>query len=312
MSKIPLKEVVLEDGGVRVSILNYGAITKNWLVPLRGRQVPVVLGFDRAEAYLQDTESTGIIAGRVANRIANGRFELEGEIYRLNQNEGVNTLHGGHIGLGRRFWQIDPDGDKRVRLSYHSPAGEEGFPGRVDFCVDISLEGSKLTYDMRAIPSEPTPINLAQHNYYNLGKGLVDGHRLCINADRYTPTDAALIPTGEVHSVSGTSLDFREGRMLAEVDYDIDNNLLLTSDRDINSPIAELSFSNGLQLKMWSDQPCLQIYAGARLPKPHTGFCLEPQFPPDAVNHADFPSIIASPDQPYRQVLAVDISQGTT
>lgn len=309
MSEASLKEVVLQDGDVRVSILNYGAITREWLVPLKGKQVPVVLGFESAEAYLQDTKSTGVIAGRVANRIANGRFEMGGKTYQLNRNEGENTLHGGHSGLGRRFWEIEPDGARRVRLSYHSPAGEEGFPGAVDFSVEISLAGSKLTYEMRAKPSEPTPVNLAQHNYYSLGEGLVWGQRLRLNADRYTPTDTANIPTGEVLPVSNTALDFREGRVLSAADHAIDNNLMPSANRDPQAPVAELSSPGGLRLQMWSDQPCVQIYASAKLPAPHTGFCLEPQYPPDAMNHANFPSIIATPEQPYRQVLAVDISE---
>ena len=307
----------LEDGVAAVSVLNYGAITRSWKIYAHGKQVSVVLGYRDLHQYLDDPFYLGVIAGRVANRTAYGRFRLNGKPCQLTQNEGRHHLHGGIKGLGRRLWQMERDGGRRLRLRYLSPNGEEGYPGEVLFTVDMALSGSRLTYDMRAVPDRPTPINLAQHNYYNLtgGKRDVFDHSIRIRATDYTPTDSEGIATGQVCGVQGTPLDLRKTVALYRVDPErkgIDSNLLFDPGRNRKKPVAELRAPNGLRLQMWSDQPGLQLYTGAGLKKPafgaFAGICLEPQYPPDCLNNPGFYAIIATPEIPYRQVLTVDIN----
>ena len=303
MSDPALRRVVLHEGAVAVTLLNYGAITRGWTVG----GVEMVRSLPNDEAYLADQYFTGIIAGRVANRTANGRFTLGGQRHRLSQNDGPHHLHGGARGLGKRFWQIEPDGATAARLAYHSPDGEQGYPAAVDFTLDIRLSGHTLTYDMRAVPDRPTPINLAQHSYYTLGgTGPVWGARLALNADRFTPTNAQGIPVGKIKPVADTPLDFRHPRALCAADAALDTNLLFTKARDPSAPVATLG-TNGYALRLWSDQPGLQLYTGAHLPTPNSALCLEPQAPPNALNHPAFPPIIATPGQPYRQMLRVEI-----
>lgn len=309
-----VREAVLEDGETRVSILNYGCVTRDWRV----RGVPCVLGFDRFDDYPLHSRSFGIIAGRVANRTAFGRFGMAGETYQLAVKEpGDHHLHGGVLGLGRRLWEMEADGDKAVRLAYHSPDGEEGYPGAVDFTVDIRLEGHALAYEMRGEPDRVTPINLAQHNYYNLdGGGDVLDHRLRLAASRYTPTDATLIPTGEIAPVDGHHFDFRSGETIGALDPDrtgTDLNLVL----DAPGEVATLT-GRDLTLTLSTDQPGVQVFNAPAMDVPvpgldgirygpFAGVCLEAQHFPDALNQPSFPSILRSPDDPYIQNLRVEI-----
>jgi len=298
-----LRCLTLRAGGVAVTMLNYGAITRGWTIG----GVPMVRALPQDEDYLNDPYFTGIIAGRVANRTANARFSLNGTRHHLTRNDGPHHLHGGPRGLGKRFWQMEPNGPQALRLSLHSPDGEEGYPGAVDFTIDIGLEGHTLTYKMHARPDRPTPINLAQHNYYTLG-GSLWGAKLAIAADRHTPADTAGIPTGEIAPVANTPLDFTSPRALGPADANLDTNLLFVENRDQSAPVATLA-ANGHRLRIWSDQPGLQLYTGAQLPTPNSALCLEPQAPPNALNTPAFPSIIATPAQPYRQILRVDIRE---
>lgn len=322
-----IREYRLEDGGVSLSLLNLGCITRGWWVPLGGARVPVVLGYDAPADYATSTSYMGVIAGRVANRIGGARFSLDGRDYRLSANEGANQLHGGAGGLHARIWQADADGSKAVRFTYSSPDGEEGYPGRADVEVTVTLEGARVTYDMRATVDRPTPINLAQHSYYSLGTERVARvARLTCPADRYTPVDAARIPTGEILPVAGTRHDFHAGARFCEMDPEgqgTDLNLVIPEGRDPGAPVAELLAPNGLRLRMWSDQPGLQIYTGHGLPEhagahpgqriaPWAGVALEPQGLPDAVNNPGFPSVIVTPDTPYRQRSIVEIVETQT
>ncbi len=311
-----ITEATLDSGKARVSILNYGCIFRDWQVA--GRKV--ILGFDDFTDYIPNTWCFGILAGRVANRIRAGRFSLGGQAYQLNCNDGDNHLHGGPLGLGRRIWQMETSGDT-LHLRYHSSAGEENYPGTVDFDVAITLDGTTLTMDMSARADTFTPINLAQHNYYNLdGAGDILGHRLQVAADKYTETDDALIPTGAILPVAGTHLDFREARSIGEIDparIGIDDNLVLNPDRNPFDPAATLTADSGLTLRLWTDQPGLQLFNGPVLNVsasngkhlgPFSGLCLEAQHFPDSVNHPEWPSIIAGPEAPYSQKLVIDIA----
>ncbi|QDL92986.1 galactose mutarotase [Paroceanicella profunda] len=313
-----VREAVLEDGPTRISLLDYGCVLRDW----RLDGVPMVLGFESIGDHRQYGASFGIIAGRVANRIARGRFTLEGQDYQLAINNGPNHLHGGLSGLGRRIWSLEPDSANRaLRFSYRSPDGEDGYPGTVDFEVIVSLSGKKLTYRMRAMPDRLTPINLAQHAYYTLGEPDVRGHDLRLDAEAYTPVDDTLIPTGEIAPVAGTRFDFRQARRIADADPEAsghDHNFVLRPDRDRAAPAAELRFG-ARHLRLWTDQPGIQLYTAPHMDVPvpgldgrrygaFAGLCLEAQHFPDSLNQPGFPSILHDPEHPYEQVLEVEIA----
>jgi aldose 1-epimerase len=314
-----VREAVLESAAARVVVIGYGARLRDWRV--RGG-APVVLGYERLEDYAADRWSMGAIVGRVANRTAHGRFRLGGSEFQLPLNDGAHHLHGGPGGLGRRVWAIEADGAaEAVRLSYASPDGEEGYPGRVYFVVTIRLDGARLRLKMEGRPDRPTPVNLAQHSYYNLGGADVLGYEVEIRADRHTPVGADLIPTGEI-APAPPELDFRRARRMAGSDgapVPIDANLVLEAGRDVSAPAAMVHApETGLTLRLWTDQPGLQLFNAPALDasrglegrryEPYGGLCLEAQHFPDSLNHPGFPSIIATPDAPYRQVASVEVS----
>lgn len=311
--------------GVSVEIIGYGARVRDWRVPVNGVRKNVVLGFEKLESYFSDTAHFGAIAGRVANRIGRARFTLNGREYRLPANEGAHHLHGGPDGLSKKVWALEADskGDA-VRLSINSPEGEMGYPGAAEIEVVFTLDGNRLVHEMSAKVSAPTPINLVQHHYFNLmGTGEVGGHRLSIAADRYTGVDAELIPTGEIRGVEGTAFDFRAMRPITAPDGKVetyDLNYVLRERRDPAEPVARVEAPDGsLTLKLWTDQKGLQFYNGAYLGTvtgglggatypPYGGFCLEDQGFPDAVNHKHFPSVIVTPEAPYRHRCAIEIA----
>lgn len=319
----------LEDGPVSVTVLSYGAIVQDWRIAHKGTAVPVVLGYANPVDYLNDDKFLGIVPGRVANRIGGSQFVLDGETYHLTANDGPHQLHGGQGGLGRQHWHLQPDGARAVRLTLHSPDGAEGYPGSVEFSVRISLDGYALTYEMEAHVDRPTPINLTQHCYFNLnGGGTIADHEVCIPASGYTPVDDEMIPTGEIASIDGQAFDMRVPRTISEANGagdGFDVNLVLDAD---TKTIAQVR-ANGLVLGMSSDTPGLQFYTGQHLrgdgvphngvPRdgglhdgqsmvPFGGLCLEPQGFPDAPNHANFLSIIVTPDAPYRHKMTIEIA----
>lgn len=317
----PVCTAVLQDGEVQVSLLSLGCITADWRVGGR----PVVLGYADPVRYLTDGNSFGIIAGRVANRIAHGRFPLAGQTVQLDCNQPPHHLHGGVRGLGKRNWMVEAAGDRTARFTYRAPEGEEGYPGAVDFTVTVSLDGHRLSYAMEGRPDRETPVNLAQHSYYNLTGGTVWEHELHLAAPAYTPTDETLIPTGEIAPVTGTRYDFTTPRTLGAADpghAGTDMNLVLNSRRNIEDPAATLR-AGGLKLRLWTDQPGVQLYNAMHLgptPGGHDGrvydrfhgLCLEAQHFPDSPNHPSFPSILCTPDTPYRQALMVEIAPEAT
>ncbi|SDZ75863.1 aldose epimerase family protein [Rubrimonas cliftonensis] len=313
-----LMEARLEHGDALASILNLGCVLRDWRAPLGGRLAPAVLGYADPRAYRGDGRWFGAVVGRVANRIAHGRFRLEGRDHALPLNDGPHHLHGGPDGLSRRLWAMETDdAASAVRLSLVSPDGDQGYPGALALSVDIALGRDGLTYAMAAEADRPTPVNLAQHAYYNLGPGDVRRHVLRVDAAAYTPTGADLIPTGEVAPVAGTRFDFRRPRALAEADPEgagHDVNLALDPARDTGEPAAEAWAPGGLRLRLWTDQPGLQVYDGAGIGEVaggldgarHSAFgglCLEAQGFPDSPNRPGFPSIIHGPGAPYRQRL---------
>ncbi|WP_069300024.1 aldose epimerase family protein [Neptunicoccus sediminis] len=304
-----------------VTLLNLGAVTQSWRTDLGGPCRSIVLGYRDPAAYLDNPQFLGGIVGRVANRIAHGRFELGGQVYHLPPNEGPHVLHSGADGFHQRLWQAEADGTRALRLTLHSPHGDQGFPAAVDFEILVTLNGNRLTYRMRATADRPTPINLAQHSYYNLaGTGTIRDHRLRIDADALLPTDGSGIPLGPALSLAGQRLDFRGGKSIRAADpqrVGIDLNYCLNP----QSPQVHLS-RGGLALTLATDQPGLQVYTAQHLSEraaplagqTHRAFgaiCLEPQGYPDAINRPDYPSIVVTPDRPYAATVTVSLMPET-
>jgi len=317
-----IEEVTLESADAAVSILSLGCIVRDWRIDGAKGSLPVVLGFRSVEDYLVHARSHGALVGRVANRIAGARFDLDGRTWELVPNEGANQLHGGPGGLGTRIWEMEGDRSSgTVRLAYTSADGEEGYPGTVDFAVTFRLDGPRLVCEMVGVPDRPTPINLANHSYYNLGGGgTVHDHLLWLAAPDYTPVDAALIPTGEIRPVEGTPLDFRAPREIG--DADLDHNLVLDPGRDRAKPSATVFCPRTeVGLALVTAEPAIQVFDAATMviDAPgldgqrygrFAGLCLEAQHSPDSLHQPDWPSIVRTPEAPYGQRLEVEIGPG--
>ncbi|WP_159588070.1 aldose epimerase family protein [Chelativorans xinjiangense] len=317
-------EATLEsETGVSIAVIGYGAVIRDWRVPVEGGMRSVLLGFDRFEDYPDHSPYFGAIAGRVANRIGGSCFTLNGKEYRLPANEGPNHLHGGPKGIGRQVWDMEPLGKEAVRLSLSSPDGQMGYPGTLDIAVTYRLSGNCLRVEFSAETDAPTPVNIVQHNYFNLmGEGNVGSHTLQAPASAYTVPGEGLIPTGEIRPVTGTHLDFRKPRRLSDeagepIAYD--NNLVLDTGRDLSAPAAVATAPDGsLTLTLKTDQPGLQVYTGdkmnvavpglggRRYPR-FGGLCLEDQNFPDAINNPHFPSPVVTPERPYRHWCEIEI-----
>ncbi|MFJ9152913.1 aldose epimerase family protein [Streptomyces sp. NPDC102270] len=301
----PVHRWTLERAGVRVRILSYGGIVQSVEVPDRdGRTADVVLGFAGLEGYLEHSGPyLGAFVGRYANRIAGGRFELDGVTYALAPNNAPNSLHGGVQGFDKRVWDLEPAGEHGVRLSRVSPHGEEGFPGRLEVSGTYSLdESGALRISYEAVTDAPTIVNLTNHSYFNLaGSGNAGGHELRIDASRFTPVDADLIPTG-VEEVAGTRFDFRQSR---KVGAGYDHNFVL--DKGISEQAVEVAElydpASGRLLTVATTEPGLQLYTADHLTEPFApgdGIALETQHFPDSPNHPGFPSTVLRPGEVFR------------
>lgn len=315
--------------GMVVRVLTYGGILQAMRVPDRGGQIDdVVLGYDSLAGYLRDSPYFGAVIGRYGNRIAKGTFTLDGRVYRLATNNGPNHLHGGVIGFDKGVWRAEPfqrDREGGVVLTHTSPDGDEGYPGTLEARVTYTLtDGNELIVDYQATTDRPTPVNLTQHSYFNLTGGTRDvlGHELEISADRFTPVDATLIPTGALAPVAGTPFDFRAAAVLGGRIDQTDAQLRAGGGYDhnfvLNRPgpglfLAARVFepSTGRTLEVRTTEPGLQLYSGNFLDGTikgkgghvygrRSGFCLETQHFPDSPNQAAFPSTILRPGDQYR------------
>ena len=295
----------LERGGVRVRVLSYGGIVQSVEVPDRdGRTADVVLGFPDLDGYLGHPEPyLGALIGRYANRIAGGRFPLDGRTYALAQNNAPNSLHGGERGFDKRVWETAPV-EHGVRLSRVSPHGEEGFPGRLEVTVTYALdESGALRIAYEAVTDAPTVVNLTNHSYWNLsGTGDAGGHELRLAASRYTPVDADLIPAGPPEEVAGTRFDFRQARKTGsgyDHNFVLDKGVTGTAEK-----VAELHDpASGRVLTVATTEPGLQLYTADHLSGPFApgdGIALETQHFPDSPNRPDFPSTELRPGEVYR------------
>ena len=273
--------------------------------------------------YPEHSPYFGAIVGRVANRIGKAKFSLDGATYALSPNEGANQLHGGPKGFGVRNWTIAAYDGKSVTLTLDSPDGDMGYPGALDVSVTYTLNGHRLDLEFNATTSQATPVNITQHNYFNLmGQGDVGGHTLWVAGHAYTRLDDEQIPTGEIVPVAGTDLDFTTPRSLSAPGGGtarIDHNFCLDTRRDPAAPVVVLTApDNSLTLRLFTDQPGLQVYSGWKLDldvpgldgasyPECAGLCLEDQIFPDAINNPHFPSPVITPQAPYRHHCAIEI-----
>ncbi len=313
--------------GMTVKITNYGGIVTHIIVPGQNNEmVDVALGFDKLAPYLEGHPYFGALVGRYANRIAGGKFTLDGVTYSLAKNNGNHHLHGGLKGFDKVTWKAEPIHDETagkvgLQLSYLSKDKEEDYPGNLEVTVVYTLSNkNELAVTYEAHTDQATPVNLTHHSYFNLngaGKGDILGHRLMINAGHYTPVDAELIPTGTIAPVDNTPFDFRQpatiGARIDKVAGGYDHNFVLDNPGDALLLAAKvMSPTSQLVMEVYSTEPGLQLYTGNfldgsiigknNLPyNQHTGFCLEAQHFPDSPNQPSFPSTILQPNQTYHQ-----------
>jgi aldose 1-epimerase len=314
-----------------VQITNFGGIIVSFNVPDKnGKLDSIVLGKDTLAEYEAGHPFFGCITGRYANRIAKGRFTLEGKEYKLHVNNGPNSLHGGKEGFDKKLWDIaaveEVAGMPVVALTYASPDGEEGYPGTLSCRVVYGFNDDnelKITYT--ATTDKPTVLNLTNHTYFNLeghGQGTILDHVAQIFAEQYTDTDANLIPTGEIKSVEGTPLDFRKpvriGERIDRADFPplkhgagYDHNYILHRKPGALSPAAKVTApESGRTLECRTDQPAVQLYTANHMNKAEKGragrtygfrgaFCLETQHYPDSPNHPAFPTTVLKPGETF-------------
>jgi aldose 1-epimerase len=308
--------------GMEVELLSYGGILSKIIVPDKdGNFENILLTYNRPEDFLFDTYFFNATAGRYANRIAKGKFELDGEVYQLATNNGENHLHGGKVGFNKKFWDaevMDIEDAVGVRMSYLSPDGEEGYPGNLKTTLTFILDmENRLSIRMTAETDKPTVVNLTHHGYFNLSgmKENILDHELTIFADSYTPVDGGLIPTGEILSVKNTPFDFttphKVGERIQETGTGYDHNYVIKSEHDGNlAKMAELVHrESGRKMTLHSNMPGVQFYSGNFLDGKQVtdgisytrnyGLCLEPQFFPDSPNRPEFPSSRLDPGEVY-------------
>ncbi|MEW5900082.1 MAG: aldose epimerase family protein [Acidobacteriota bacterium] len=312
--------------GLRARITNYGAIIISLEIPDRsGKLGDIVLGYDSLEGYLKTTPYFGSVIGRYGNRIAKGKFTLDGVTYSLAANNGENHLHGGIKGFDKVVWAPEPvqePGAIGIRFTYLSRDGEEGYPGNLSCTVVYMLtDHDELKISYEAMTDKATPVNLTHHSYFNLagqGEGDVLGHELMIYADAFTPVDAGLIPTGEIRSVKESPWDFASphsiGERMAQVEGGYDHNFVLSSGGGTLAPAVRVyEPKSGRVMEISTTEPGLQFYSGnfldgtitgkgGKVYHRHYGFCLETQHFPDSPNKPNFPSTILRPGQVYKSL----------
>ena len=321
--------------GMEARITNYGAILVSLKTPDRnGKLEDVVLGFDTLDGYLGEHPYFGSIVGRYGNRIAKGQFTLNGKQYKLATNNGPNALHGGIKGFNKKIWQAQQVGNSAVKLTYLSKDGEEGYPGNLTVTVTYTLtDANQLRLEYTAATDKDTVINITNHSYFNLagqGTGDVLGHRVMLNADRFTPVDSTLIPTGELRPVAGTPFDFRQphaiGERIGATDQQIqfgggyDHNWVLNGNMGTLRPAARVvEPKSGRVLEVQTTEPGVQFYTGnfldgtikgkgGKVYDKRYGFCLETQHFPNSPNEPKFPSPVLKAGQTYESTTVFKFS----
>jgi aldose 1-epimerase len=319
---------VSNQSGMSMTVTNYGGRIVSLVVPDKnGNMVDVVLGYDSLSQYLTDGSFQGALIGRYGNRIAKGKFTLDGKEYTLARNNGQNSLHGGPKGYQNVFWSCEPfmkDGREALLLEYTSPDGEEGFPGTLKVKVTyVITDKNELLIDYEAATDKTTVVNLTQHAYFNLaGSGDILKHELEIFADKFTPVDAGLIPTGELVPVKGTAFDFTSPHAVGErINNDeeqlklgkgYDHNFVLNKPQSDSLTLAArvVEPGNGITMEVYTTEPGIQFYSGNFMDSTmkgkgktygfRNGFCLETQHFPDSPNQSTFPTTTLKPGETYR------------
>lgn len=323
-----VSQITLQNDTISCQVITYGAAIRSLIVPDRdGTLVDVVLGYDTLEEYVQHDGYVGATIGRFANRIAEGRFTLNGKEYSLACNDGSNHLHGGQVGFSHRVWNIEHLQTDAVALTLTSPDGEEGYPGTLTAKVTYTLQGSTLSVRYEAVSDADTPCSLTNHSYFNLAghnSGSVLDQEISVFADRYTPSNAASIPFGTMESVEGTPMDLRKltpiGRHINEAFSQLeqargyDHNYVVTGDSGTLRPIAKaFCAETGISMSVSTTLPGLHFYTANFIEEGRTGkggcsygprhaFCLETQHFPDAPNQPEFPSAILKAGQEFNQI----------
>ncbi len=317
--------------GMSMTVTNFGGRIVTLRVPDKnGVSGDIVLGYDSLEQYLNRNSVYGAIIGRFANRIAKGKFSLEGKEYQLATNNGPNAIHGGPKGFHKVFWQLEPfmrDQTQALEMTYVSKDGEEGYPGNLSVKVIYSItDQNELVIEYEATTDQTTIVNLTNHSFFNLageGNGDILNHELTLNADSFTPVDDHLIPSGEIKSVGGTPFDFLKshkiGERINQEDLQLkygkgyDHNWVLNKNGDEFSLAATVHEpTSGRVMEVWTTEPGLQVYTGNFLNKSEVGkgnktydfrngFCLETQHFPDSPNQKNFPAAVLKPGEVYKQ-----------
>ncbi|MEU6003068.1 aldose epimerase family protein [Streptomyces sp. NPDC047197] len=331
----------LANGGTRMKVLSYGGIVQSLELPDRhGRYRNVSLGYDTIEEYVAGTTFFGATIGRYGNRIAKGRFTLDGKTHQLSVNDGENSLHGGAKGFDTRVWDVEPFTDSSgvgLRLHYTSVDGEMGYPGTLRVTVTYTLTArGDWRIDYAATTDKATVVNLTNHTYYNLageGSGDILDHELTLAAARFTPTDAGLIPTGELARVAGTPFDFRRAKTVGE-DIRVSHEQLVTAKGFDHNWVLDKGITrrpehfatlrdpgSGRAMKIATTEPGVQFYSGnfldgtltgpsGRTYRQGDGLCLETQHFPDSPNQPKFPSTVLRPGETYRSSTVHSFSAG--
>jgi len=331
--------VLTNISGAEVSITNYGGAVVSLKVPDRsGKLADVVLGYETADGYVNDKSYFGALVGRYGNRIAHAQFVLDGKTYTLAKNNGENSLHGGIKGFNKAVWAakvLSTKDGQSLELSYLSKDGEEGFPGNLKVKVIYTLtDANALQIEYSAATDKKTVVNLTNHSYFNLAgqsSGNILGHQLMIQADKFTPVDASLIPTGELRDVAGTPFDFRKSTAIgARIDQEdeqlklgggYDHNFVLRRAAGVGESLAArvVEPTTGRVLEVWTTEPGVQFYTGNFLDGNTAGkggmtyprraaFCLETQHYPDSPNQPKFPSVVLNPGERYHTITTYKFS----
>ncbi len=313
---MPVKTFTLTSpSGISATVSNLGATLRSLSTPDReGKAEDILVGCKTDEEWLKNRSFFGSTVGRYANRIAEGKFTLDGKTYELAKNNGPNHLHGGVTGFDKAIWESEITGGSSVKFTYLSKDGEEGYPGDLKVAVEYSLSENSLTWKATATTDKATPVNLTNHAYFNLTgdpSGSVLDHVLAIRAEKYLPVDDTLIPTGEMRPVTGTPFDFRKpsaiGENLKTMQGSYDHNYILDPAADTTATLNDPQ--SGRTMILTTNQPGLQFYLASPHGHKHSALCLEPQKFPDSPNQPEFPSSILKPGEIYEHTIVFDFPE---